>query len=302
MLPKYNRRSQYTYVFILAIFMIIGFSIATFKDLNITQALYKPTNFLAIFMEAIGWIPSYLPFAVLAILISKRHSRSMSTWLRIACLIFYLVFSIGISVYAISKFSKRELFSVSFNAGFIITILLLIIFFAAFFLLVWRTPEAQGAKLRFFALCGCGLMIITTLLSQILERIWGRMRFDEMMKLGSFADFTPWYKILNNMSDSFPSGHTIAACGIVVLVILCDLFPQWNRKRIGVWVACWAYIIIMAVSRLIIGRHFLSDTLAGMIIYMSLFCALRHSKMYRRQVAKLRRRRGARPAQPNLAG
>ncbi|MEG2930909.1 MAG: hypothetical protein RR825_03905, partial [Ruthenibacterium sp.] len=78
-----------------------------------------------------------------------------------------------------------------------------------------------------------------------------------------------------------------AACGIFVLVLLCDVFPAWNRRRTAIWAVCWGYIGCMALCRLIIGRHFLSDTLMAAFTVTVLFLWMVHTRLYRSMLAAL---------------
>jgi undecaprenyl-diphosphatase len=63
-----------------------------------------------------------------------------------------------------------------------------------------------------------------------------------------------WAQILPPDQYSFPSGHTIAAFSIATVVGLFypPLFP-----------ALLAYALLIAISRIVLGMHFLSDVVAG---------------------------------------
>ena len=49
---------------------------------------------------------------------------------------------------------------------------------------------------------------------------------------------------------------------------------KWNRRRTLVWALCWAYVAFMALCRLVIGRHYLSDTLAAAFVMLLLYLCL----------------------------
>ena len=120
----------------------------------------------------------------------------------------------------------------------------------------------------------------------------GRMRFRTMNALGDFSYYTPWYVIngarnattsgiiipsggtpsaeilIGAASDtckSFPSGHTYGAAMSFALVCLPDLFDKCKKNWIKA--VCWtvpaAYTVTVAVCRIVVGAHFLSDVLVG---------------------------------------
>ena len=121
----------------------------------------------------------------------------------------------------------------------------------------------------------------------IIKAVWQRTRFDDMLTAagggfeGAFAQFTSWMQPFGNGGSSFPSGHTAAACSVFILTLACDVCLKWNRRRTLVWALCWAYVAFMALCRLVIGRHYLSDTLAAAFVMLLLYLGMRKTKWYR---------------------
>ena len=108
----------------------------------------------------------------------------------------------------------------------------------------------------------------------------GNSHFDQP-EVGAFAQFTSWMQPFGNGGSSFPSGHTAAACSVFILTLACDVCLKWNRRRTLVWALCWAYVAFMALCRLVIGRHYLSDTLAAAFVMLLLYLGMRKTKWYR---------------------
>ena len=123
--------------------------------------------------------------------------------------------------------------------------------------------------------------------TNIIKAVWQRTRFDDMLTAagggfeGAFAQFTSWMQPFGNGGSSFPSGHTAAACSVFILTLACDVCLKWNRRRTLVWALCWAYVAFMALCRLVIGRHYLSDTLAAAFVMLLLYLGMRKTKWYR---------------------
>ena len=106
-----------------------------------------------------------------------------------------------------------------------------------------------------------------------------------MLAAGDFSRFTSWLQPFGQGGSSFPSGHTASACGIFMLLIVCDVSARFARRRGLVWAVCWAYVAGMALSRMAMGRHFLSDTVMAAGVMAALFLALTHTGAYRKSLA-----------------
>lgn len=73
---------------------------------------------------------------------------------------------------------------------------------------------------------------------------------------------------------SFPSGHV--ACATALAIFLgYFLFQFFKSKgiRIGIVIACTLYVCLVALSRMYLGKHFLTDVVAGAII-SAVICVL----------------------------
>ncbi len=117
----------------------------------------------------------------------------------------------------------------------------------------------------------------------------GRVRYRAMNALGDFSYYTPWY-VINGSRDltvngivtggadsssfvgaasdtcrSFPSGHTYCAAMSFALVCLPDLIDRFKKTYIKVlcWVVPVVYTVTVAVCRIVVGAHYLSDVLVG---------------------------------------
>ena len=151
------------------------------------------------------------------------------------------------------------------------------------------TKETLVKLLRFLVAAGIGILVANVLIMIIKDPV-GRMRYRAINStLGAdFIDskqaqgFTPWY-VLNKQPDegvlkafeewygvddafkSFPSGHTCSAGTVYALIMIPDLFELKNKK--GAKIACWVvpivYTALVAISRIVVGAHYMSDVLMG---------------------------------------
>jgi len=73
-----------------------------------------------------------------------------------------------------------------------------------------------------------------------------------------------WSKVLPPDKFSFPSGHTMTAFSIALVVSY--FYPSLEG-------ALFFLALSIAVSRIVLGMHFLSDVLAGVLMGVALGCA-----------------------------
>ena len=267
-----------------------GFALSARWDLQIDQAVYSPQNLLACLFEAFGWLPAFLPIILLGMLwAAEGYHATKKRWrLALGCLVVF----VGLAVLYNTCYHYLEKRGLAEGVGDARKWLWLAFGVAvalAAFWWVFRQQKAMRYKLVFFAMTGSVYMVANQVVINILKSIWQRTRFDTMVAAGDgFAAFTPWYLPFGNGGSSFPSAHTANAGGIFVLIILCDLFPAWNRHRVLVYCICWVYVALMGVTRIIIGRHFLSDVLAAAGVMAILLFALRRTKTYKQGLARAR--------------
>ncbi|RRG17880.1 phosphatase PAP2 family protein [Weissella viridescens] len=99
-----------------------------------------------------------------------------------------------------------------------------------------------------------------------LKQAWGRVRPYELNATQS--DFTAWYHINGpNGHLSFPSGHSMAATLMIVFAWFTT--GKWHRY---IWGFGIGYAVLMYISRVRIGAHFMSDTVfSGFLTFLIIY-------------------------------
>ena len=120
------------------------------------------------------------------------------------------------------------------------------------------------------------VFLLSILCTSILKTLWGRIRFRDGQGIN---DFTPWYFPQGiNGNHSFPSGHTTAWTSI-----LCFLHVL-PKRSIAWWnqILIYALIILMPLTRMSCGAHYLSDTLIGFTITYTIYLMMSYIYQKRR--------------------
>lgn len=229
------------------LFMLLG--AGTLFDLPINQFLYHPQSGFGWFMEHVYVLImiGILPVAFIMLMSVKPNPGTVLLGI-LTCL--YMAREISFYLLPAYKYDQQLLL-----AG---------ILFISLTLIMRLLPKSLRRALLPFLLFMCFVLIGASVLVEILKNLWGRVRFRSPHGLQLF---TPWYLPQGiNGNKSFPSGHTTAASITLCLLAL----PQFYHRPIPVWITAVAFLspLLMAVSRMIMGAHYLSDTtFAFLIVY-----------------------------------
>lgn len=115
---------------------------------------------------------------------------------------------------------------------------------------IWLVPLAVAGLFLFARRPWAALVFVTASAAssgavQVLKAVFGRSRPEEIL--------------IDIDSASYPSGHVANAATVSLLAAL--LLARW-------WVAAAgaAYVVLMALSRTVLGAHWLTDTLGGALL------------------------------------
>jgi undecaprenyl-diphosphatase len=117
---------------------------------------------------------------------------------------------------------------------------------------------AYGGPQRFSAVSAAGgAALVGVVVFKVLKRLSQRPRPCQI-------EPHCWSKVLPPDQFSFPSGHTMTAFSIALVVSY--FYPPLEGPL-------FFFALSIACSRIVLGMHFLSDVLAGMILGVALGCA-----------------------------
>jgi len=267
-------------VIAMMIFLCFKNSDGVYYDLAIDQAIGNANNWFGIFFVIVGEYPQYILIPIAGTIFFYNADSFKEKYKQIIFKIFAcIVVAAGFFIWVnngtkVSEVPAKPLFAV-----------FAMLFYGAICLgvgsLVAKAEMKRLFKLAIFLLT---FVVVSYLVMTIIKNIWCRMRFRDMLKEGSFDGFTPWYKPMIGREKtvgydytSFPSGHTSSAVHIFVITLLPIYFKKLDKQwiRYTLYGFSVAFVILVAISRVVNTAHFLSDTIMGGSITYAIFYGLK---------------------------
>lgn len=275
---------QYKYGYLVVIVLCVAAMAAGAKyDWMITDTLYNPQNMFGVIFEAASWLPVYAFIPVLGACNMVRSKNNMTTFTVGAFLLIAscCIFSYSVCDHFVARGFMRKVnpYLCGIFGGIVA---------AALFLVIRGVKRSVIRKMQ--AVCGFAFVYMFSYLAVIfaLKMVFGRDRYEDIITGGEYL-FAEWFRpVFFSSGSSFPSGHTAAAMGIVVLLLLPFIFRPFKNLKLPLFVFCYAYAFLTAFSRLIMGRHFISDTAAAILIMTIIFIILtpKFEKLYKKELLK----------------
>lgn len=240
----------------IAILMLL---IGALYDYQITDALFRPTSVFGIFFARIMLVPIQSMVIITIAMLYRKHQH-----------ILFLFMGEAVSFYVV-KDTLQYWMNIQTNFMMACIILISVLFVVLIFYFVslcsLHTIEKHISFFIFFTV----VLLSATVVTSIIKTYWGRIRYRDLLNAGNFC---VWYKPCGLYGNhSFPSGHTTAFTSIIC-------FLQWKQNRYEKvpmirYICITTLILLMPISRMIMGAHFLSDTAMGFIITYSCYLIYR---------------------------
>lgn len=238
---------------------VIGLILAIPFDLSISQFLFNQNNLLGRFGEAVGEVPGILVgvFGCAALILTYKKNSKFS---KISSFIFGSLFLVLLSFMAASL-PTHYIESPSW-----VTYLFTLIYLVGAIYLVKKTPETSYPTLRKYAWVAVLTLLTETIVVNLIKFGWSRVRYRDLVE--STSAFSAWF-IPNGFTGntdhmSFPSGHVANAAVILFITLLPNVYLNLQKYRKLLVIFSFIWIALIMVSRIIMGAHFLSDTIVGM--------------------------------------
>lgn len=249
-------------------------------DYSISQAAYNPDSPFGLFFAAFGEYPAALGFAAAgSMLLSARNREKHLTGVLQIIAGCWFIFS-GAAMASILPTNYLHIpAGLSAGIGLVCT-----------GLTVWGTLRLCRTSDRrtVIRIAAVFLLVIFAdiLVVNLIKIPWGRARM-RLVASDSRAYFMPWWQAGTELRDtlvaagvaadefkSFPSGHTANASSLMLLCLLPRLSPKLTDKQNFLFFIALAWTVLVAVSRIVMGAHYLTDTTVGFAVGLAVFLGI----------------------------
>lgn len=238
--------------------MIIG----TMYDVDISNAIMSRNNELAIIIEFIGSIiPGlFLIFgcviALNGFLATPKDLDKNKLFKSVLVFIIYVLAVLWVALNTLKAVDIRQYFLYVGVGVLILSIIMTII--------ISMIDKEKIIKAR-----NIGIIIILSAISilavvAVLKIFWGRVRPEDLK--GGANVFSPWFLPQGiTKNTSFPSGHVSNAVPIFSLMLFIPLIKN-KIGKFALTVLPIVWVLLMGYTRVLKGKHFLTDVTMGFII------------------------------------
>lgn len=271
---------------LLAIATIYDWEISKIMTKNaLPEGEYFSTSGFGLFFESIGSAPIYLMTAIAgAILVRYASTRKDKTALRIIAAVAGVVLIFAMLFLFVKDLFKYvgEHHGVEMSEFYVVCLVAAVtVILSVLLVLAWKNVgEETNDKLLKFAFVIIG-MLVCYLIVSLVKSPMGRMRYRTINYSPEYDEsaFSRWYVpsgkrnvvseaggvSIDDSCKSFPSGHTYSAAIIYAVLCLPDLLENFDKKWVKaiLWLCSIGYTGTVAVSRIVVGAHYMSDVLFG---------------------------------------
>lgn len=254
---------------ILALTFIILIAIFTFFDLQFTKLVFDRESLFGKFFWVFGELPGTIlgtaSFAVLAV--SYTKTNKLLKWVN---LLFFSIMTLLMGLMVGYQVLHYLDFETSFaGLGSLLGVL--------FIVLANRLSLEKKKEVRVYAAITAWLVFLAIFGANMIKILWARPRY--RIFNGDDSMFQPWY-VWNGMTSnddykSFPSGHSALSATILAATFLPHYFKRLEGKERQILLIASIWIGLVMLSRVVMGDHFVTDTLFGTLLTVLLFTGLK---------------------------
>ena len=262
--------------------LAILLAIFTFTDLSISKAVYNPESSFGHFFEAFGELPGAIigVFSMAALIITGKYDTKWKT------ILFNLIFTVLLILFsfmaAVMPMNYLGGISMPLAGGLAAGYALVSLWIAN----ILRKEESKN--LREGAIIGILTFVAAIFVINIIKMCWGRLRFRSMV--APYNEFSLWFLpqrfTSNNEYMSFPSGHSANSAVIWWITLLPTFVSELRGKEKCLKLVAGTWIVMVMISRVIMGAHFASDVTLG--ASLSIICFYLISKWVKRTPSQIK--------------
>ncbi|MDP4040453.1 phosphatase PAP2 family protein [Mycoplasma mycoides] len=253
----------YIYSGIVFIILISLFILGSVYDLKIASFKRAENLNLAVFISNLGVVIPSIPLTIALIYLIK--SLKLKNKLKINNIIETLIYFIIPLVFIVFNFLYEKqsiVYSIISNLLCLIIISSLIYYFHINKEII-IDPDLSIYKSIIVLITIIGLLILVNILKLTFNR--PRPTNLELYRNWWNIKWTSW------KHNSFPSGHTYSATTLLFALLL---FNKINKKTY-LWISfTWLIIIIVAMSRIVLNKHFLTDVVFSMLLSFTILTTI----------------------------
>ncbi len=249
--------------------------LASVYDLDISLKIADEASLFGRALEVAGEPPAILFTSFNLALMAAYFGKCSHLRGRIALAALTVIGCVGTSVFTTVKIVKylAEYSGTEPSALATLYAVCAALIIAFVFIMLALFMKEDTLKKYFRVAYGCVLAaILTFAIIWALKLVWGRVRPRQLELGGGYFAYTPWYLPQGFTGYfSFPSGHTANATVILSSLYYLRFLPhrfKWLKPICIALLAVW--IVLVALSRVVVGAHFLSDVLFGAAITLGI--------------------------------
>ena len=260
--------------------IVVCLLLGSFYDLQVSTAVYDKSNWFGLILAAYGQGPSAFAMAGAGGLLIYTMDKK-----RMISLIPSVLFGVLLIVFGVFMgfFEPIEyLVTVPKVVLVLISIIVSALTIYAFLRILKDNTDSEKRRFAYFIIF---FVITQMIVINVIKVPWGRPR---MRLLEEYPEimFQDWWVIGSSIKDkylalgvgsnefkSFPSGHTASALNIFIITVLPYLNKKLENKKNLFFIISVVFTVLVAISRIIMGAHFITDVtvgfLVGFIIYLA---------------------------------
>ncbi|MCQ2795140.1 MAG: phosphatase PAP2 family protein [Bacilli bacterium] len=266
-------------------------------DLTIARGIYWADNGFSHFMAGFAMLPlaecSGFILGTLFKMVTNHEYKKK--WQNILLTVISFAALIGGGFFFGTHFTSYHAYNLSKWYAIIFGAIMIVPGYIAGYFLYDKMDHKNLIKT--YILIGVSILFMVAFI-EVTKIIFPRLRYTSIVKIGDDSLFRPWYLtdfslnkefvkahdlVDNEEIKSFPSGHSQAAFATAFAVMFIPkLFPKFKGKEVYFFYGGFVYFLIIALSRMLIGAHYLSDTMfAGTIALLVYFIS---NEIYLRKI------------------